>query len=347
MKLFGKLRKAENFTFLNNLENPKLETADVFCQGIAIDLTSSYAKGASFGPEAIMQASHQIEYEAPLFNKSLTEFLTIHNAGILEYPASIEKLSKKKLSEIMQGMVKDTKTLSEKALENGKFLMSFGGEHSICNGIFQAIAEKHGAENVLVLQFDAHLDLRFAYEDQELSHASVMRNACELGFQALQVGIRDHISDEEANFIKKHNLKDWVFYCPTMPAEFYKDNAKELENCGFIEPENILWNSCINEKQVQNILSKINKKFLYITFDIDCLDANEVPGTGTPLPFGLSLKTVKEMLYKIIKHCKSNNVKILGFDINEVSPMMKANAKEYLISNVVTPVTEQKAALLA
>ncbi|MEK6963152.1 MAG: arginase family protein [Nanoarchaeota archaeon] len=340
----GKL-VSPKWTFLDNTENHPFDKADVCCLGVAMDLTASYTKGTWYGPEAAIDASHQIEYEVPLFHKPMTEHMQIHNLGILEYPKPTPSLTGKKLSKIMEGMVADVKGFSKKAFDKGKLLMTFGGDHSIPNGIFQAIAEQHGAGNVTVFHVDAHLDLRLAYEDQKYSHASILRNCRELGFPTIQVGIRDHISEEEANYLERKKLGEWIYWCPTMPSQFYKDHASTLQQHPILK--NLIPHGHLTSEQIQKICGQIKTKYAYITIDCDGIDATEMPGTGTPLPHGLTLRTVEESIYAIIQHCKKNGVQLLGFDINEISPLMRKESRHYKSQDTVTAMTEMKVALLA
>lgn len=346
VKPTGKL-VSPKWTFLDDTENHPFDKADVCCLGVAMDLTASYTKGTWYGPESAIDASHQIEYEVPLFHKPMTEFMQIHNFGILEYPKPSPPITGKKLSKTMEGMVIDVKGFSKKAFEKGKLLMTFGGDHSIPNGIFQEMAERYGASNVTVFHVDAHLDLRLAYEDQKYSHASILRNVRELGFPTIQVGIRDHISEEEANYLERKKLGEWIYFCPTMPDQFYRDHSAALQRHPFLRKDNFIQNGKLSPEQIQKICSQIKTKYVYITIDCDGIDATEIPGTGTPLPHGLTLRTVEETVYALIQHSKKNGAALLGFDINEISPLMRKEAAHYKIQDTVTAMTEMKAALLA
>ncbi len=344
MKTTGRIQKPR-FTFLDNTENHAFDKADVCCLGVAMDLTASYTKGTWYGPEAAMDASHQIEYEVPLFHIPMTERIQIHHFGILEYPKPTPSIAGKKLSKIMEGMVSDVKGFAGKAFEKNKLLMTFGGDHSIPNGIFQEMTGRYGAGNVTVFHIDAHLDLRLAYEEQQYSHASILRNVRELGFPTIQVGIRDHISEEEANYLERKKLGGWIYWCPTMPEAFYQDHSAALQKHPFLK--NLIPRGNLTSEQIQKICSQIKTKYLYITIDCDGIDATEIPGTGTPLPHGLTLRTIEESLYSIIQHCKKNGVQLLGFDINEISPLMRKEGKHYKSQDTVTAMIEMKAALLA
>jgi arginase family enzyme len=99
--------------------------------------------------------------------------------------------------------------------------------------------------------------------------------------------------------------------------------------------------------QIADVCSKIkDSRYLWISVDVDCLDSSEMPGTGTPLPLGLSRRSLRDTLYASIRGADNNYVKILGFDIVEVSPQQKAPGA-YSVENAVTTMNEMDAGLLA
>lgn len=340
---FGILKKSKG-SFLDSEENPSLEEADVALLGVALDLTASYSKGTFHGPKAIIDASYQIEFEAPIFGKSLAKLVKIHNEGIIEFPS---KLAEGKIPQSMDEMAEVVRKFSGNAINRKKFLVLFGGEHSVSGGAFEAMDEIHGAGNVTIVQFDAHLDLRKAYDGLERSHASAMRNAIDSGFKLVQIGIRDHIGLEEAEFIKEKELAKAIYYCPTMPAQAYFDLRKDLEKKEWIIEENIFQNCNPSEKQAEKICSQISTPFAYLSIDVDVIDSSQMNGTGTPMPRGLGLKACEELLYRIIMHCKSKKIQILGFDIVETKPLMHPELEEYDSLNAVSTASEQSASLLA
>ncbi len=314
-------------TFLDDSCNPSFADADIVLFGVAFDQTASYKKGAWFGPHALLDASHQVEWEPPLSEMSLPDVVKIHNIGILEY--------KDNKQDLCHQMVQDTQQLAEVALATNKKIMVFGGEHSISHGVFKAIAQQHKSRDVTVLHIDAHLDLRDALHENKYSHGSVLRRCRELGFATIHVGIRDQISVEERAYVMQQKLEKNIFFCATMPVHFYSST------------KNLIFDKTLKKSQIMAICKCIKTSKMYITIDVDGFDPSEMPGTGTPLPHGLSIATVKELLYQVIIYCKKNSVEILGFDITEVSPQFKQIANLYDVSAVVDQRTEMNAALLA
>lgn len=157
--------------------------------------TTSYVKGASKGPDAIIKASVQIEsYDDELGN--------IFEAGICTLKP-LEVSAKPEL--VAYEAAKNVKKL----LDDEKFIAVLGGEHSITSGIVQAFREKF--RDLSVLQIDAHADLREEYQGSKHSHACAMKRVLDI-CPVVPVGIRS-ISSEEAEFAKKSNYKIfWAKY---------------------------------------------------------------------------------------------------------------------------------------
>ncbi|MBI4173201.1 MAG: arginase family protein [Candidatus Aenigmarchaeota archaeon] len=333
-KIFG--------TFLDNENNPSLAAADAGIFGVAFDATASYKKGTRLGPHAIMQASHQIEYPPVGYTARLSDKAKAHFAGIFEYPEVAEHEDVDALS---KAMVADVAGLATDILKQQKLLALFGGEHSVLNGALQAVKGMYKPKAVTLLQIDAHLDLRDAFEGLQYSHGSIMRNAVELGFPTVQLGIRDHISAAdvggEAEYIAEKGLANSIFYCATQPAGFY---ARPGFKPKWIEKSNLIFNGMLDDNLARRIADLVDTEYLWITIDVDGFDPSIFPGTGTPLPHGLQLSGVERLLYSIISAGKA---KLLGFDIVEVAPEMRTAARSYSPQEAVNTTTEMNAALLA
>lgn len=323
-------------TFVDDTQNFSFKEADVAMLGVSFDLSTTYSQGAWFGPFAIIDASYQVNFEAPYFKHKLTGKIIIHSIGVLEYKKN-SKNEKEALKE-SEIMVKDVKRESLLALNENKFLMTFGGDHSIANGIFQAMKEKFESKKVTIIHFDGHTDLWQAFHGNKYSHASIMSNAKELGFPSIHIGIRDHLG-EDAELFAKHNLLINTFFCATMPKKFYEMFK--------ISSKNLIFDSQISDAMIKKICSQIKTKYAYISFDIDVLDSSIIQGTGTPLPLGLSVGALEKILFEIILFCKKNNIVLLGFDLVEVSPQLKIQADYYDAKNCISTSTEMTAALIA
>ncbi len=350
-------RKPENVTFLDDQRNYKRSSADVIMIGVACDLTASQNKGAWYGPQAILRASHQVEYETPIFGIPLTDRVKIHNAGILECPPCLDAkgylidYSKAQVGRWMTEMVGKTEQIAKKAMDDEKMFMLFGGDHSVPNGVWHAIRNTYTPKDVTVLHFDAHLDLRDEWTGYKYSHACIMRRAREEGFRVVQIGPRDHVSGDETKYIQEGGFLDDIFFCPTQPHEMYAEHADTIRDRGVINPNNLIWDGALSKRQLRTLEEKIgDSEHVWISIDVDGLDARDVPGTGTPLPLGLSTRGLREAVYAAIKVIREEDKHLIGFDINEVSPQLRRQLPkgvEYDAIHTVSPSTETSAALLA
>lgn len=328
-------------TFLDEETNPPLEKSQAAMLGIGFDLTASFGKGTRLGPQAILSATRQVEFESGATGKRLDKKVHVHNLGILEYEYK-KKMSEKQIEKETKKMVNESYKLLKKPVEQKKFLIVFGGDHSTTNGTLNALTEKIDGKKIAWLRLDAHLDLREALEDNPLSHGSIGRRIFDKGIKQVFIGIRDQISGEEQEFIEKNNLADDIFYFGTQPQDLY-DAALPA----WIKKENISFTDHFTNQQIQKILSKLDREYLFINIDIDALDANEFHGTGTPVPFGMSYRHMNNLIYAVVKHAQEKGTKFLGFDIVEVFPLLKDWKKPYSFDNALVTPNEMKAAMLA
>ncbi|HQQ12694.1 MAG TPA: arginase family protein, partial [Bacteroidales bacterium] len=147
-----------------------------------------------------------------------------------------------------------------------------------------------------ILQLDAHLDLRNAYEGFKYSHASIFYNA--LQFDAItklvQVGIRDYC-EEEADFVRSSNGRITVFYDRDIRKRMFEGSS---------------WRE-LTDEMIAELPDKV-----YVSIDIDGLDPKLCPNTGTPVPGGLQFE---ELIY-MLNRLKASGKEIIGFDLCEVAP---------------------------
>lgn len=282
------------------------------------EATVSYGGGTSKGPQAILEASAQVDLFHPEFND-------LWKVGISMEPASnnISKKSKAlkknvakvigalskgvdisrdaklfaQLEEVNAGsvfMINEVYQKTSAWLKKKKLVGLVGGDHSTPFGFFKALAEKY--PNFGILQIDAHMDLRKSYEGFKYSHASIMHNALEIKqiSKLVQVGIRDFCA-EENEYVKKSKNRVEVFSY----AEVSKNRS-----------EGMTW-----MKQCDAIIAAL-PIHVHVSFDIDGLDPKLCPNTGTPVPGGFEFHEITYLLSALAKSKK----KIISFDLNEVSP---------------------------
>ncbi|TAK77431.1 MAG: agmatinase [Gammaproteobacteria bacterium] len=272
------------------------------------EATTSYGGGTSKGPEAILQASKQVDlfdidlgnfFEAGIAMLDIPQHVLEWNTLAQEQhqPEAVNAYSDK----LNQHVYAETKRL----LAQGKLVGLVGGDHSTPFGAIQAFLEKH--PQMGILHIDAHADLRNAYEGFEYSHASIMHNVITKTSlsKLVQVGIRD-FCEEEFNFIHDHANRITTFFDAAMTEE--KMHGKH-------------W-SAICDDIIQHLPQDV-----YVSFDIDGLDPRFCPHTGTPVPGGLDFSEVLYLFKKVVQSGR----KIIGFDLNEVSP---GNAADEWDANV-------------
>ncbi len=258
--------------------------------------TVSYGRGTERGPEAILKASHFVEF---FDEETKREIYAEHGIATLT-PLN---LAKKKVEAALQ-MVYDT---VRDLLEQQKFVVTLGGEHTISSAIIAAFAKRY--PTLSVLQFDAHSDLRTVYEGNKYSHACVMARVCEYldPKRIVQVGIRAQ-DKEEAEFIRDNGVR--TFYAHQIRGKYV----------GFLK----YWMD-----EVVNTLTDT----VYVTFDVDAFDPSIMPATGTPEPNGLSWYEVMECLRKV-----SRKKKIVGFDVVELAPIKGLSHPDMTAAKLVSKI---------
>lgn len=268
------------------------DEADFVIFGVPYDKTSSFRMGAVDGPKEIRQASWNFETYNLMTGNDLSD-VKFHDYGDLEVKNDSPK-----------SMIKKVKEFTLQILQENKFPIVLGGEHSITSGIIQAFPK-----DVAVLSLDAHIDFRKQYENEPLSHACVIRRISEhIDIKNIAVlGIR---SAEKEEFVeaKKQNL-------------FFIDSF-EIKNAGIA-------------KAIEKTKKHLKNKKIYLTLDIDVLDLAYAPGTSTPEPFGLTS-------FDVIQCIESFSPQLVGFDVVEVCPaydkgqtaLLAARFTRYVIDQV-------------
>lgn len=191
--------------------------------GVPFDGTATYQTGTKTGPNAILNASVNVEF----YDDELGE---IYTAGIF----TVGTLNIEEIHTDAKKVVDAVYLVSKKIVKDGKFLVTLGGEHSISQGMIRSYKEKH--KKLSVLQLDAHLDLMNQFGGTPYSHASVSRRVVEdLGCNVTSFGIRV-VSKEEQAFVKKHKDKIAVFYAKDIynNDEWHDDALNTLEDNVYI-----------------------------------------------------------------------------------------------------------------
>lgn len=178
-------------------------SADVVILPIGYEESTCYIPGTKFGPGAIIEASHFMEFYDIELGCDISDSISIYTTSEPEF--SKDSMDKA-MSEIQEH--------ASKYVRDGKFVVTLGGEHSITPPVLRAFAAEY--PDICVLHFDAHSDMRDEYEGTKQSHACAIRR-CRETSPVVQVGIRS-MCREEAAYIKENGLSDSIFYAKDMDS---------------------------------------------------------------------------------------------------------------------------------
>ncbi len=246
-----------------------------------LEASVSYGGGTAAGPAAILAASQQLELYDEEFGRE----------PYLEY--GVAALREPEIAGTVEAALEQLAGIVGGVLEAGKFPFVLGGEHSLTAGAIRPFAERH--KDLVVLQFDAHADLRDGYLGEHYSHASAMRRVLDHpDISLVAVGIRA-ISKPE--------------------AEFHAANRDRIA---------IHWGKDQARWDIEEIVAPLQGRPVYVTFDIDALDAAVMPATGTPTPGGLSYLHALTIL-----RCACEVGNVVGADLVEFAPIAGFHAYDY------------------
>ncbi|MDT0646709.1 agmatinase [Zunongwangia sp. F260] len=228
----------------------RIDDAKVVLIPVPYDGTSTWQKGADKGPDAFLEASENMElYDIETRSE-------VYKKGVYLAPPVTEDSSPEKM---VEAVYKTTKNY----IKQDKFVTLFGGEHSISIGSIRAFSESF--EELTVVQFDAHADLRPEYEGSKCNHACAVHeaskntNLVQIGIRSMDISETDHMDENQVYFA--HDLyEDW-----------------QEDAIGQMTPN------------------------VFITIDLDAFDPSILPSTGTPEPGGLFWYETLEFLKTMFK----------------------------------------------
>jgi len=285
------------------------------------EATTSYGRGTAKGPEAIRVASRQVD----LFDVALARAgheldiaevgvaMLVAEAGLLQRSAHASELGGQVVRAHHEGRSEDAAAARDKVNEASAWLNDrvselvskwsdrarlcgvVGGDHSVAFGSIRAHAAK--SPGLGVLQFDAHADLRMAYQGFVDSHASVMHRVVEQlpeVARLVSVGVRDLCAEEYAAAAGSADR---------IVPFYFADMARRRERGETFDA-------------VARDIAETLPDRVYVSFDIDGLDPSLCPHTGTPVPGGLSLAEADAVLRAVV----ASGRRIVGFDLCEVAP---------------------------
>ncbi|HEX8033751.1 MAG TPA: agmatinase [Ktedonobacterales bacterium] len=254
------------------------ETARVVVVPVPFDGMTCYRPGTREGPQAIIDASRNLE---------------LYDAELRRSPYKVGIHTLRAVEPVMgniAGMVDRIEQVTEHLLNQNKFIMTLGGDHSTSIGVVRAFAKRY--PGLSVLQIDAHADLREEYEGSPLSSATIMRRVLDVCPRTAQVGIRS-LSEPEAQLVEERKLPMWL--ASDIHAQTFRGQRS--------------W--------IDEVVAALSDE-VYVTIDIDAFDPSLVPGTGTPEPGGLGWYDMVDLLTAL-----TARKRVIGGDVVELSPLVE------------------------
>ncbi len=258
------------------------DKAQAVIYGMPMDYTVSFRPGSRFGPGRIREVSIGLEEYSPYLDRELSE-VNYFDAGDIPLAFGNPGRSLELIADFVG-----------KVLNDGKFPLGLGGEHLVSWPVIQEMYKKY--PDLVLIQFDAHADLRDHYEGEPLSHSTPLKKAIQLigGENVYQLGIRSGTKEE---------------------FEFAKTNSN-LYKFEVLEP-------------LKQIMPKLKGRPIYLTIDIDVLDPAFAPGTGTLEAGGI---TSKELLASLHTMAEAG-LNVVGADIVEVAPVYDPSEQTQIVAS--------------
>lgn len=219
--------------------------ADILIHGVPFDGSVSYRSGAACGPIEVRRASDSIESYSPRTGRDLVD-IDLADAGDLD-------IGEGNASALMDRIAAATEGLARR----GRLVVTFGGDHSVSIGTARGLRLAHG--DLAHLVYDAHMDMRAAYDGTEYSHACTSRHLAQSGPTWL-LGVRSGSRDE------------------------YGDADRLLAG----------WSGGVDLSE--GARRALQGRPVFVSVDLDVLDPSILPGTGTPEPAGTSYRDLRESL---------------------------------------------------
>ncbi len=270
--------------------HPNYEESKAVLYGMPMDWTVSYRPGSRFGPNKIREVSIGLEEYSPYLDRELGD-VPFFDAGDIPLPFGNPE---KSLLEI--------ETYVHTLLNDNKIPIGMGGEHLVSLPVMKAVASKY--DDLAIIHFDAHTDLRENYEGEEYSHSTPIRK------------IADHIGPHNVySFGIRSGMKE--------EFEWAKEQGMHLYKFEVLEP-------------LKQVLPTLEGRPVYITIDMDVLDPAHAPGTGTVDAGGITSRELLASIHAIA----ASNVNVVGFDLVELAPVydhsdQTANTASKLIREMI------------
>ncbi len=281
-------RHPERFLGLDD-DSSQRETSAAWVLPVPLEMTTSYQGGTKQGPAAIIEASNQVElYDSEMGSEAAFEY------GVYTLPTLHPNLASSQAA-----VDSITQAVTDLPLED-RLLVTLGGEHTITPGIVAAFAPRYA--DLLMVQIDAHSDLRDSFDGTPWSHACAMRR-CLPYASILQFGIRS-VCQEEVDFARSSDrVTIWT------AEAMYRDRER---------------------RYLDALRSAIAGRDVYLTIDLDGLDPSIIPATGTPEPGGIGWYDCLDLIRTV-----AENSNVIAFDCVELSPALGAHASAFAAAKLI------------
>jgi len=285
----------QGFLGLSKKDAVSFANAKAVIVPFGLESSVSYGGGTKNGPKAMIKASHQVElFDEHFWCEPFRKF-------------GVATLKEPKIGKNVSAEIQKLDDLVESVLQAGKFPLTFGGEHSITAGSIRPFARRY--ENLAVLHFDAHADLRNGYAGEHYSHAAALRRVLDNKQvkTLISIGIRN-ISASEIPFLEA--------------------NKKRIT---------IHWGKDRDSYDYKKIVAPLKGRDVYLTFDVDGFDASLMPATGTPEPGGIFWNDAIGIIAEAAKICN-----IVGADVNELAPRKELHSADFLCAKLAYKILSYK-----
>lgn len=274
-----------NYNHFREMKTLKIEEANVILGSASYDGGCSCGSGTSFAPNKLRELSRYLPcYDANFHNLEKIKIYDYCDVSLATTQENFYNTLEQKAKEI---------------LEYNRFMLFFGGDHSISVPLEKAFYDKYNSQgkHPVIIHIDAHMDILDEYMGSKMSHACPNRRAIENGYlpsDINMIGIRSYEKGE-------------VEYKNSHP-ELHVITADEFRN-----------------SNVKDIVKNIKRQYsdnavYYVSFDIDAVDPGFAPGTGTPETFGLSPMEMRNLFEEIF-----TNLDVKAMDLVEISPSLDIN----------------------
>ncbi len=265
-------------TFIGSMDTYDAARAVIY--GMPMDWTTSFRPGTRLGPQRIREVSIGLEEYSPYLDRHLEDVAYV-DLGDIPLPFGNPARSIDMIEQYVG-----------KWLDDGKLPFGLGGEHLVTLGAVRAAFAR--VPNLHILHFDAHTDLRDAYEGEVLSHSAVIKRIAE--------------------FVPSKNIYQFGIRSGTREEFAYGREHTNFHPFDVLEP-------------LKKRIGDIGKKPCYVTIDIDVLDPAFAPGTGTAEAGGISSKELLAAIHAM------RDLQVVGFDLVEVAPTLDPTEQTQIVAS--------------